>query len=411
MKRARGLPRLLPRLILGLLALAASPLAVPAPVTVTWQSWTFDYEVTSTEGLKLRNVTFQGRTLLASLSFPVMRVFYEDDVCGPYADRLGSTVYPISWANDALLAQREFTLDGKQWYEIGIRDEIGNYNLYQVYYLSADGTIDGHIYSKGLQCVVDHVHYADWRMDFDLDGPEDDQILRDAGAGFTPLTTEFDADASTAVNHAWRVRDVTTGLHVDVLPGFDGFSIPDGSTTEPVAGYANHTVFGRLYHSAENAGWTFGPNVQVPYNDGEDIDSTDIVLWYEAYLPHSAAEGSGLWHSTGVRMVSNLVPPPPPDADSDGVPDATDNCTQVANADQIDSDSDGYGNLCDGDLNNNDVTNAQDYVLFRDQLGQPSVPPTYNIADLNGNGYVNAQDYVLFRLLLGAPPGPSGLAP
>lgn len=408
MRRACGLPQLL---FLGLLALAASPLAVSAPVTVSWQSWTFDYEVTSTEGLKLRNVTFQGRTLLASLSFPVMRVFYEDNVCGPYADRLGGTVYPISWANNALLAQREFTLDGKQWYEIGIRDEIGNYNLYQAYYLSADGTIDGHVYSKGLQCVVDHVHYADWRIDLDLDGASNDQILRDAGAGFTPLATEFDADASTAVNHAWRVRDVTTGLHVDVLPGFDGFSIPDGSTTTPVAGYANHTVFGRLFRSSENVGWIFSPNVQVPYNDGENIDSKDIVLWYEAYLPHSAAEGSGLWHSTGVRLVSNLVPPPPPDADSDGVPDATDNCTQAANANQIDSDSDGYGNQCDGDLDNNTVTNAQDYVLFRNQLGQPSTSPAYNIADLNGNGYVNAQDYVRFRLLLGVPPGPSGVAP
>jgi hypothetical protein len=258
---------------------------------------------------------------------------------------------------------------------------------------------------------VDHVHYPNWRIDLDLDGASNDQILRDTGSGFTVLGTEFDADASTAVNHAWRVRDATTNLHVDVLPGFADFSIPDGSTTLPVAGFASHSVFGRLFRGSENAGWTFGPNTQVPYNDGENIDGKDIVLWYEGYLPHGAAEGSDLWHSTGVRLVSNLVPPPPPDADGDGVPDASDNCTQVANPSQLDSDSDGYGNICDGDLSNNGVTNAQDYVLFRARLGQSSTPPTYNIADLNGNGIVNAQDYVLFRQLLGRPPGPSGLVP
>ena len=62
---------------------------------------------------------------------------------------------PIPWANNARLAQRQFTFNNRQWYEIGIRDAIGNYDLYQVYYLSEDGMIDAHIYSKGLQCRVE----------------------------------------------------------------------------------------------------------------------------------------------------------------------------------------------------------------------------------------------------------------
>jgi hypothetical protein len=387
--------------VLGLLA----PLAAPA-APVTWQGWSFDYVVSANEGLRLRDLTFQGRTLIASISFPVMRVFYADDECGPFVDRLGGTVYPITWANNALLAQREFTLNGKLWYEIGIRDFIGDYDMYQVYYLSADGTIDAHIYSRGLECNVDHVHYPNWRIDLDLDGETDDQILRDAGNGFEVLTTEFNAPADAAVNHAWRVRDATTGFYVDVLPGFADFSIPDGSALFPVAGYENHTVFGRLFRATENAGWTFGPNTQVPFNNGEDIDGEDLVLWYEGYLPHTAAEGPALWHSTGVRLVTNLVPPLT-DTDADGVPDVTDNCQQSANTDQRDTNGDSYGNACDPDFNNNGIVDSQDGALLRARFGSTTHPDQ----DLNGNGIVDSQDGALLRARFGQAPGPSGLVP
>jgi alpha-tubulin suppressor-like RCC1 family protein len=96
------------------------------------------------------------------------------------------------------------------------------------------------------------------------------------------------------------------------------------------------------------------------------------------------------------------------DTDGDTVPDPIDNCTLVANPGQCDSDTDGFGNHCDADLNNNSFTNAQDTTLFRAELGLPSNPPLYNPADLNCNGFVNSQDTTLFRQRLGLPPGPEG---
>jgi uncharacterized repeat protein (TIGR03806 family) len=93
------------------------------------------------------------------------------------------------------------------------------------------------------------------------------------------------------------------------------------------------------------------------------------------------------------------------DSDGDGVPDSLDNCTLAPNPDQFDADGDGYGNRCDGDLNNNGVVNAQDTTLFRNRLGT-SDP----VADLNHNGTVNAQDTTIFRGLIGKLPGPAAAA-
>ena len=282
--------------------------------TVSWKGWTFNYEVSGNyDGLSLKGMQYDGIPLIKKMSLPVMRVFYNNNACGPYADRLGGSLSPIPWAGNVTVAKREFSLNNRQWYEIGIRDRIGSYDIYQVYYLSNDGIIDAHIYSKGLQCVVDHVHYPDWRIDFDIQGGGNDLIQVNTGAGYATKLTEFNANVTEAVDHGWRVRDSVTGTFVDVLPGFTDFTIPD-QNNQPVTGYANHTVFGRLYRASEDTGWTFGPNTQVPNNNGESINNTDIVLWYEGYLPHSASEGSNLWHSTGLRLAvtAGTTPPPPP---------------------------------------------------------------------------------------------------
>lgn len=92
------------------------------------------------------------------------------------------------------------------------------------------------------------------------------------------------------------------------------------------------------------------------------------------------------------------------DTDGDAVPDPADNCTEVSNPLQEDSNGDGYGNICDGDLNDTNSTNAADLALFRLAFGNDSNPD----ADLNSNGAVNAADLAIFRLRFGRPPGPSG---
>ncbi len=292
--------------LVNIAAMANVQVAEASPLS--WNSWSLDYDVSGDyDGLSLKNVTYQGVKLAKKISLPVMRVFYDNNRCGPFADRLGGDLSPIPWANNATIAQRQFTLDGRLWYEIGIRDQIGNYDIYQVYYLSSDGILDAHIYGKGLQCINNHIHYPNWRIDMDIDGPANDIIEHLTGSTFQLDGTEFNRKASDATNHTWRVRDILSSIYVDILPGFPGFSIPGGSTI-PVSDYSKNTVFGRLYKGSEDGGWIYGPNIQVPFGDNENISNQDLVLWYEAYLPHPASDGTELWHSTGIRLVSSITP-------------------------------------------------------------------------------------------------------
>lgn len=94
------------------------------------------------------------------------------------------------------------------------------------------------------------------------------------------------------------------------------------------------------------------------------------------------------------------------DTDADGVPDAGDNCTEVANADQRDTDGDGFGNICDADFNNDGIMYTADLSYFRSKYR--STDPDASLV-LDGKSNVNAQDLSIFRSLYGKPPGPSGL--
>ena len=100
-----------------------------------------------------------------------------------------------------------------------------------------------------------------------------------------------------------------------------------------------------------------------------------------------------------------------PDTDGDGISDNLDNCTLVPNPTQLDANADGYGNICDADINNSGTVTSSDFGLLRSVLGQAiGASATAAAADMNGSGTVTSSDFGLLRARLGTVVGPSGLA-
>ncbi|MFK7887353.1 MAG: PQQ-dependent sugar dehydrogenase [Gammaproteobacteria bacterium] len=93
------------------------------------------------------------------------------------------------------------------------------------------------------------------------------------------------------------------------------------------------------------------------------------------------------------------------DTDGDGLNDIDDNCINVSNADQRDTDGDDFGNACDADLNNDDIVNVVDLGILRTRFFTAD-----DDADLNGDGVVNVVDLGIMRQLFFVAPGPSGIA-
>jgi len=71
--------------------------------------------------------------------------------------------------------------------------------------------------------------------------------------------------------------------------------------------------------------------------------------------------GNASFYAAGnIAKSFNVTNPPPPESDNDGILDTSDNCPLISNADQLDTDGDGLGDVCDDDLDGDGITNRRD---------------------------------------------------
>jgi len=105
---------------------------------------------------------------------------------------------------------------------------------------------------------------------------------------------------------------------------------------------------------------------------------------------------------------------PDADDDADGTPNNQDNCSAVANADQRDSNADGYGNVCDQDWNNDGLTGGGDFGRLVASFGSTPGDANYDAqvdCDEEGDGgfeAIGGTDFGCLVAAFGSAPGPSG---
>jgi hypothetical protein len=164
----------------------------------------------------------------------------------------------------------------------------------------------------------------------------------------------------------------------------------------------------------------------VPQFGGFDSNNFQIELFFDGriritHLRVDASDGL-VGVSAGLGLPPNFFESdlsayglcedaPPVDTDGDGIPNSSDNCVNVVNPNQIDTNQDGYGNLCDPDFNTDDAVGIPDFAVFRAAFGTSCADPGYNPdVDLNSDCAIGLPDFNIFRSFFGGAPGPSGLS-
>ena len=120
----------------------------------------------------------------------------------------------------------------------------------------------------------------------------------------------------------------------------------------------------------------------------------------ESGIVTAAVGGSGSTLTSPGSLVTVLGT----NADADTVLDYQDNCLLVTNPNQRDTNADGFGNICDADLDIDGMVSYSDFLQFRSVFGTADAD-----ADFDGDGVVSFSDFTTLRSSFGSEPGPSGI--
>ena len=195
------------------------------------------------------------------------------------------------------------------------------------------------------------------QYDYDHDGLGDACDRWECPAGTTPVSLE---DINVPAN------TLTDTVSTTVLDPAKTYLV----TASGVADAGDDIEFDAEYsfHKDVSTEWTdyvagyqqYGPNLLDLFINGNAVDwgAFDAGHTYP-YLVHGFSGNLG-FHVNDIAPDNNVGSlnvniaecrvPPPADADGDGIPDASDNCVDIANPGQEDCNNNGIGNACDSIL-------------------------------------------------------------
>ncbi len=216
------------------------------------------------------------------------------------------------------------------------------------------------------------------------------------------------------------IKDLTptgdTGLFKLQIDGMDeSIDVGDGGTTGPVAVNAGTTADpGEIHNVGEIAGT--GTDL-ADYDSGITCTDGSLVIGPVAGTGpvDIDVQPDDVWVCT-VSNTARLAS----DTDGDGVLDDVDNCIEIANPLQTDTNLDGIGNVCDPDIGGLDGPGFDDCLVNFSDLGflklaffsTPGAPNWNPHADLGGvagtpDNQVNIIDLGRMKERFFQPPGPS----
>lgn len=276
---------------------------------ISWPSgapvWEFSYfldDAVAPEGIVIRNVRLRGRTVLYKASLPSLRVQY-DGGCGPYKDPLYFGIADVQ-ANGKRVAVYDFNFFGVRFLTLESYFRIGAYRLRQRWTFHPNGTILPRLYSAGLQCNDDHRHHAYWRFDFDVNDAGNDAAYEynsttpdiGFGPGWHKKWSEISRNKNPATGRLWAVMDKRQGNGYFVIPD------PNDGVADS---FSRRDVWLMRYHGSEdrhgNQGSASDDGLDA-YLNFENLDASDVVIWYCGHLSHHVHDGADEWHAVGPRL-------------------------------------------------------------------------------------------------------------
>ena len=264
-----------------------------------------------------------------------------------------------------------------------------------------------------------------------VEGPSFDALF--VGADRTIRATNADAGYNSwlpyflfepnALVYEFDYDVVNDSLYIGTL-GRGTFSVGNATnqiiffpvaTNDTVTGFLNQVLDIDVLTNDTHPGGVIDPQtvniVEEPQHGDAVVDPLSGVITYTPDTDYTGADAITYRVSDERKRISNIASVSidvfaVTDSDGDGVGDDVDNCTLVPNSDQRDTNGDGFGNICDADLNNDGVINAVDLGLLRLVFFSDD-----DDADFNGDGLVNVIDLGVLRVSFFTLPGPSGVAP